>query len=180
MARRVVAVVLAAGQSTRFGGDKLLHKLGDRPLGAHIAATLMDLPLAARLAVIPQDSPRRALYSGFEIIENPHPSRGMGTSLALGATRAIALDADALLVCLADMPYVGTLHLAALLATEGPVVATVASGIRSPPALFSREILPLLATLTGDAGARDLIRSATTITADAAMLRDFDTPADFA
>ena len=39
----------------------------------------------------------------------------MGTSLALGARRAIALDADAMLVCLADMPYVTRAHIALMI-----------------------------------------------------------------
>jgi molybdenum cofactor cytidylyltransferase len=93
-ARRVVAVVLAAGRAERFGSDKLVHPLDGRPLGEHIAMTLSEVPLAARLAICPIGSPRLGLFAGhgFEIIENPHPERGMGTSLALGARRAIALE----------------------------------------------------------------------------------------
>ena len=109
--RRVVAVVLAAGRSERFGGDKLMHLLNGRPLGEHIARTLADIRLAARIAICPAGSPRQSLFGDFEIIENPPPEQGMGTSLALGARRAIALDADAMLVCLADMPYVTAQHL---------------------------------------------------------------------
>lgn len=178
-ARRVVAVVLAAGQSMRFGGDKLMHPLDGKSLGAHIAATLADTPVVARIAVCPTGSPRRELFPGFEIIDNPHPEHGMGMSLALGARRAIALDAGALLVCLADMPYVTREHLNALLAVDAPAVVTDCNGTRSPPAVFVRELLPELAALTGDHGARHLLKSAATVTADAALIRDFDTPADF-
>lgn len=173
-------MVLAAGRAERFGSDKLLHPLAGRPLGQHIATTLAEMPFAARLAVCPVASPRRELFAGFEIIENPHPERGMGASLALGAARALALDGDALLVCLADMPCVTREHLLALLGVDGPVAATESSGTRSPPALFSREMLPHLATLAGDEGARSLIRTAATVAAPPGMVRDFDTPADFA
>lgn len=182
-ARRVAAVVLAAGTSTRFGGDKLLHPLNGRPLAEHIATTLSDLPLTARLAVCPSgNSARRDLFvrHGFEVIDNPQPEDGMGRSLSLGAQRAIALDADAMLVCLADMPFVTRDHLMALLAADGPAVATECNGTRSPPAVFARELLPQLAVLTGDQGARALIKSAATIIAAPDLVRDFDTPADFA
>ena len=177
--RRVVAVVLAAGRSERFGSDKLMHPLSGRPLGEHIATTLANVPLAARIAICPAGSPRRSLFRGFEIIENPHPEQGMGTSLALGAQRAIALDADAMLVCLADMPYVTAKHVRALLAVDGSAAVTESKGTRSPPAVFARELLPQLTSLTGDHGARHLLRAAVPVATGAQLVRDFDTPADF-
>jgi molybdenum cofactor cytidylyltransferase len=181
-ARRVVALVLAAGSASRFGSDQLMHPLNGRPLGEHIAMTLSDVPVAARLAVCPVGSARRELFErhGFEVIDNPYPEQGMGMSLALGATRAIALDADTLLVCLADMPFVTREHLDALLAVDADVVITEAAGVRSPPAAFERKLLPELATLTGDQGARHLLKSAATVAAAPEMVRDFDTLDDFA
>jgi molybdenum cofactor cytidylyltransferase len=170
---------LAAGRSERFGSDKLMHLLDGRPLGEHIAHTLANVPLEARIAICPTGSPRQALFRGFEIIENLHPEQGMGTSLALGAQHAIALDADAMLVCLADMPYVTTEHLRGLLAADALAAVTEANGTRSPPAVFAREHLPQLTSLTGDHGARHLLRSAITVIADPQLVRDFDTPADF-
>lgn len=181
-ARRVVAVVLAAGSASRFGSDKLLYPLDGRPLGEHIAVTLADVPVAARLAVCPVGSARRELFErhGFEVIDNPHPAQGMGRSLALGAARAIDLNADALLVCLADIPFVTREHVEALLTVDADVVATEATSVRSPPIVFARTILPELTTLTGDQGARHLLKSATTVAAAPQMVRDFDTPDDFA
>ena len=180
---RVVAIVLAAGLSSRFPGDKLLHPFQGKPLAEHIALTLAQLPLAARLAVCPTaNAPRHDLFlrQGFETIDNPDPLRGMSSSLALAAERAIALNADAMLVCLADMPMVTGEHLAALLAVEADVVATEGSGNRSPPILFSRAVLPQLIALTGDQGARHLLKSAKVVQADPALVRDLDTLEDFA
>jgi molybdenum cofactor cytidylyltransferase len=180
-ARRVVALVLAAGGASRFGSDKLLHPLEGKPLGEHIAVTLAEVPLISRLAVCPTGSARRELFErhGFEVIGNPHPEQGMGTSFALGAQRAITLDADALLVCLADMPFVTREHVEALLAIDAEVVTTEASTVRSPPIVFTRSVLPELTALTGDHGPRHLLKSAASVRASAEMVRDFDTPADF-
>lgn len=178
-ARRVVAVVLAAGKSSRFGGDKLLRPLKGKPLAAHIADTLTTSP---RYAVVPPQSPERAaLFAGrgFAVIENPDAEQGMGTSLARAAATALPLDVDAMLVCLADMPFVSRAHLDALLAVDAHVVATEAAGVRSPPIVFARATWPELLTLTGDHGPRHLLRSAATVEADPAMVRDFDTPEDF-
>lgn len=178
---RIVAVVLAAGASRRFGGDKLLHALGGKPLAAHIADTLGAIKLDHRLAVCPAgDAIRAELFAarGFEVVVNDDPGRGMASSLALGAGRAIALGATAMLVCLADMPYVTADHLAALIAAiEGSdVVATEAGGTRSPPAGFTAKVLPELTRLTGDHGARRLLRSAAVVTASPELVRDIDRP----
>lgn len=181
--RRVVAIVLAAGLSSRFPGDKLLHPFQGKPLAEHIAMTLTHLPIGVRLAICPTGSaPRRDLFlrHRFEIVDNADPSRGMSSSLALGAERAIELNADAMLVCLADMPMIPVKHLEALLAVDADVVATEANGTRSPPVVFAHAVLPQLLALTGDQGPRHLLKSAAVVQADPALLRDFDRPNDFA
>jgi molybdenum cofactor cytidylyltransferase len=181
---RIVAAVLAAGSSTRFGGDKLLHPLGGKPLAAHIADTLAAMPFACRVAICPTNTPRAELFAAraFEIVENNDPARGMSWSLAIAATRARALKADALLVCLADMPAVTSAHLQSLIAVlnGSDAVATESAGIRMPPAVFARRVFRQLTTFTGDKGARDLLRISATVEASADLVRDYDNPADFA
>lgn len=180
--RRVVSVVLAAGKSSRFPGDKLLQPFRGKPLAAHVADTLAEDSFA--IAIVPPAHPERAeLFSsrGFAVVENPHAEHGMGTSLARAASVALTLDieADAMLVCLADMPLVTRAHLDALLAVDADVVATEANGVRSPPIVFARSVFPELMKLTGDTGPRHLLKSAATVQADPAIVRDFDTPEDF-
>ncbi len=84
-----------------------------------------------------------------------------------------------MLVCLADMPFVTAAHLRLLMAAGGNLVATEAEGVRSPPAVFSHSILSALTQLTGDGGARHLLRDAVVIRATPEMVRDFDLPSDF-
>lgn len=180
----IAAIVLAAGLATRFGGDKLLHPHDGKPLAAHIADTLAALPLAHRIAVCPSGASARADFfaaRNFEILANSDPARGMASSLALGAQRASERGADALLVCLADMPNVTAAHLTQLIAAlaTNDAAATSVAGIRTPPAIFSRRLFPELVALTGDRGARDLLAQAVLIEAPPILARDFDTPADF-
>lgn len=184
MPENVAALVLAAGLSTRFGGDKLLHPHAGKPLAAHIADTLAGMPLAHRIAIVPPAPSRRGeLFRerGFELVTNPDPRAGMGSSLALGAQRAAELGADALLVCLADMPNVTAAHLLQLIAAAAgsDTIATGFDYSRGPPALFGRRLFSELTQLTGDHGAKHLLASATLITAPPGLARDFDTPTDF-
>jgi molybdenum cofactor cytidylyltransferase len=177
-------VVLAAGLATRFGGDKLLHPYAGKPLAAHIADTLVTMPLVHRLAVVPPAPSRRAeLFSerDFQLVTNPDPGQGMGSSLALGAQRADELGADALLVCLADMPNVTAEHLTKLIAASATsdAVATGFDASRGPPVIFARRLFRDLAALSGDHGARHLLANTTLIMAPPGLARDFDTPSDF-
>jgi molybdenum cofactor cytidylyltransferase len=180
----IVAVVLAAGRSIRFGGDKLLQPWRGKPLAAHIASTVSALPVTYRIAICPAgEESRAAIFSreAFEIVANDDPAAGMGHSLALGARRAMALDASAMLLCLADMPGVTRDHLQRLInaGATADAVVTEAAGTRTPPAIFSRTLLPQLAAFTGDKGARDLIRDAALVIASPEIVRDFDRPGDF-
>jgi molybdenum cofactor cytidylyltransferase len=181
---RIAAVVLAAGFSSRFGADKVMHPLGGKPLGAHIADTLAAIPFAHRFAVVPTgNEPRAQIFSsrGFDLLQNADPGQGLSSSLALGAGMAAALGASALLLCLADMPFVTRAHLSLLIGTAGDQpVATVHAGVRSPPAIFPSAMFAELMALTGDRGARPLLEAAATIEADAAMVRDIDSMADLA
>lgn len=179
---RIAAFVLAAGASTRFGADKLLHPIEGKALAAHIADTLSGMPFAYRFAVVAAGNPRRAeLFTNrrFNIITNADPGQGLSSSLALAASMAAALGADALLVCLADMPFVTRAHLSLLVgAAEDRPIATAYEGVRSPPAIFPSSMFPDLMVLTGDRGAKPLLDEAMTVEADAALVRDIDTMAD--
>jgi molybdenum cofactor cytidylyltransferase len=181
---RTIGVVLAAGRSQRFGADKLLQPLHGQPLGAHIAIELANLPLLQRIAVCPLGkAARRQIYSsrGFLLLDNAQPGGGMGTSLALAAQHALAVGADALLVCLADMPHIPASHLQGLLALArlDRNAATEADGLRGPPVAIGAHALAGLAQLSGDHGARHLLAAAAILPAAAELVRDYDVPADF-
>jgi molybdenum cofactor cytidylyltransferase len=179
---RIIAVVLAAGAATRFGADKLLHPFEGKALAAHIADTLSGMPFAHRFAVVAAGNDRRAeLFTNrrFDIITNSDPGEGLSSSLALGASMAAALGAEAMLLALADMPFVTRAHISLLVGAAGDrAVATEHMGVRSPPAIFPASMFADLMALTGDRGAKPLLDAAFTIEAEASLVRDIDTMAD--
>ncbi len=180
---RVTAVLLGAGYSRRFGpGDKLVHPLHGRPLVRHAADRLAKISFAAHIAVA-----RRPVASllppPFEVVINREPERGLSHSIALGVAALHSRDVDACLIALADMPFVPTAHFERLLAqfTKGGEdrIATRSCKRVQVPAIFGRSHFDSLLALTGDSGARALLRDAPSIPCEAALLADFDRPEDF-
>jgi molybdenum cofactor cytidylyltransferase len=181
-AERTVLVLLAAGKSTRFGtgGPKLDHDLDGIPLGLHAALTLGEFAFLDKAAVV-GDATLDYTHQGFRILPNRDPARDMASSVRIGAEHAKSLHADALLIALADMPRITADQVQRLLDTgDGPgaVVASSDGTSAKPPALFGSARFDALLAVTGDRGARDLIRSARQIVTDPAELIDIDTRAD--
>jgi molybdenum cofactor cytidylyltransferase len=177
----VAVVLLAAGLSTRFGpSDKLAAPLDGLPLGLHAAQTLGQLPFLAKIAVTRPAGPDFAAY-GFETILNHDPGSGQSGSIRLGVARARLARPEAVLIALADMPFITTAHVTALLArfeAEHRAVGSTHGTVPTPPAVFGAAHFDALEALTGDAGARSLLRSATLILAPPGELADIDTPTD--
>lgn len=180
---RYVAAVLAAGQSRRFGpADKLAASFRGQLLGELACHTLAGLDFAQRWVIAARaDHPCAPGWhaAGFTLAVNADAASGMGSSVALAARLALEAQADGLLIALADMPLVPADHYRALIARAaalGPaaIVASSADGLRQPPALFGRDHLAALASLTGDAGARALLHQAEPVTCAPDLLIDID------
>ncbi len=176
-------VVLAAGLSRRFGGDKLSAALNDgRPVGA---ATLDVARRACPrvLCVVRPDSPVQALAagcSGVQVVTCPQAVDGMAFSLAAGV--AAAPRAAGWVVMLGDMPWVqpSTVRaVVAAIAAGADIAIPVHEGQRGHPVGFASRFLPQLRALSGDAGARSLLAQwpeaiTEVLVSDPGVLRDID------
>lgn len=181
---QICTAVLAAGQSRRFGKqDKLSAELQSMMLGLHICKTLSSLEFCKSVVISASaDHPCAEGWraSGFEIVINPDADKGMGTSVALAAKQAQISNADALLICLADMPFVPAEHISAIIShlgsdTDG-IIASHNGTAAMPPAIFGRSRLDHLAKLDGSEGARSLFKEAHQIALASEKLVDIDRP----
>lgn len=183
---RVAGVLLAAGSGRRFGSNKLLAALADGTALCVVVARKLISVLPSSVAVVrPADEELAMLLraEGLGIVECAQAGQGMGHSLAAGVA---AVNADAWLIALADMPYIkdSTLtDLVALLAKGAAMVAPYHQAQRGHPVGFAAGYGPQLRALTGDNGARDLfVQHAAVVTRlevdDPGILLDIDTPAD--
>lgn len=157
------ALILAAGAGRRIGGGKPGRMLGGRPLLGHVLdrAAAAGLP---RLVVVGADGEATAALvatAGARSVFAADHDDGIAASLGAGV-RAAPADWSGLLVLLADMPFVEppTLQcLAAALAAGAGAVVPVHAGRRGNPAGFARRYFAALTQLSGDVGARGLLRS---------------------
>jgi molybdenum cofactor cytidylyltransferase len=187
--RRIAAVVLAAGRSTRMGGpNKLLAEISNRPL-VRIAADEALASQAHPVIVVTghQRAQVAAALSGLDVtlVHNPDFADGLATSVKAGVA-AVPDDVDGVVVCLGDMPQVNAPLIDKLIDAFDPekgalIVVPAIGGKRGNPVVWSRRFFPELATLQGDTGARHLIASFPEAVIEvplsgAAALVDVDTP----
>ncbi|MEO7086411.1 MAG: nucleotidyltransferase family protein [Gemmatimonadaceae bacterium] len=183
----IVGLLLAAGGARRFGSQKLIHPFDGRPLVRHAAEVLAAATGA--LVVVVGNGANAVSASleglGARIVENPHWSDGLSTSLRAGIA-ALPSDAEAAIVCLGDQPRVSGDVIRRVIetwrATRLPIVSARYRGTRGHPVLFDAAVFSELGGLSGDAGARMLIeRDATRVgyvDVDAAVPGDVDSPDD--
>ena len=179
----IAVVVLAAGQGKRFGGDKLSAELDGQPIGLHAAQMLASMGFGWQFAICNRALSRQFVTFGFAPVINEDPEVGQSRSLHLAIESALKTDAEALLVCLADMPFVSADHIGALIAEWGRangVIASTEGTMKMPPALFPRAYWPALLETKGDSGARHLLAKARLVSALPQSLIDIDTQEDLA
>ncbi|HTS42631.1 MAG TPA: molybdopterin-binding/glycosyltransferase family 2 protein [Xanthobacteraceae bacterium] len=187
--RKIAAVILAAGRSTRMGGpNKLTAEISGKPL-VRIAAE-QALASRARPVVVVTGHERdrvEAALKGLNVqrVHNPDFAAGLSTSLKAGLA-ALPHDIDGAIICLGDMPQVRADLIDKLIAAFDPergalVVVPSIAGKRGNPVVWSRRFFPELMALEGDVGARHLIgRYPEAVVevpvSDKAALIDVDTP----
>ncbi|MGR6874519.1 nucleotidyltransferase family protein [Pseudomonas sp. HK3] len=111
----ITALVLAAGNGSRFGGNKLRHEIKYTNEYGHITSKAMGLMSALNVqpyvdevlsVVRPDDHLLKSLFNSHNIktIDNPDYQAGLSASIKIGV-KAAKSD-NAIMVCLADMPFI--------------------------------------------------------------------------
>lgn len=187
---KVLILIPAAGAARRMRGvDKLMEPVRDRPLLRLVVeeATATGQPVLVTLPA--RHSARHDALARLPVAQQEvDGSEGMSASIRAGVAAAQVAGAAGLLVMLADMPEIDAAMLVTLLAafTENPNrIVRAAAEDRTPgnPVILPARLFPALARVSGDEGARGLIRAETPHLCPLpgrAALTDLDTPEEWA
>jgi molybdenum cofactor cytidylyltransferase len=157
----IAALVLAAGAGTRFGAPKQLAELDGRPLLEHALSAVADAPVDETVVVLgsaAEDVLGEVDLHGARPVVCDRWEEGMSASLATGLA---ALDgAEAVVVCLGDQPRVSSDAITRVIEARNGAPATRATYRGEPghPVVLEAELLEPLREVTGDRGARNLLR----------------------
>ncbi|WP_413484418.1 nucleotidyltransferase family protein [Shewanella baltica] len=216
--KRLLIVVLAAGESKRFEGVKLAQLVPSLSatetreqaiICTHIERlqqlNCQDLDLERQDTHSPQYAPLLVILGAhqhvlqpllaelhsrqpFDILINPHWHTGLASSVSLAASYAKEQGFDAMLLTLADQVALSADDYRQLILTwheTGKDVAADYLDDLGVPAIFNASTLPLFTHLSGDRGAKSILKqqaqqgALVAITLPRAAI-DIDTQADLA
>lgn len=170
-----IAVILAAGSSSRFvDGPKQLARLNGQSLVAIAAQAALDAGcFASVLVVAGAVSLNGFVPEGVVLVDNPLWASGQASSLLAGIAAARAAGAQAVVVGLADQPFVTpeAWQLVSRMETERPIVVATYEGQRANPVRLGAEVWDDLPN-DGDEGARVLLRGRPELVAEVACPGD--------
>ncbi|MFZ4660082.1 MAG: nucleotidyltransferase family protein [Caldilineaceae bacterium] len=191
---QVVLIVLAAGRSSRMGRAKQLEVVDGEPMVVRATQTALATVAGGVVVVTGAYAPAvtvtlapilEAAGDRLRLVHNAVWATGQASSVRT-AVMALPPHCQAALFLPTDQPFVPVALLNKLIGTWQQGAVLVAPALdgqpRGAPAIFDRTLWPDLLALAGDTGARPLLQryraQLMTIPAEAAWLRDIDTPAD--
>lgn len=163
------AIILAAGASRRLGQPKqLLSTHGETLLGRtlRIVQEAGADPIFVVLGANSESIASTLDLSAARVISNPEWERGISTSIRAGVSALVKTEprSRAVLMLVCDQPNLSSQHLQLLMtaydAGDGQtIVASHYGGTEGIPAIFPAALFASLQTLSGDNGARQLLRT---------------------
>ncbi len=186
----VSAIILAAGQSVRFGSAKLLQPWGKHTIIEQTVDNFRASKAGEVIVVLGSraDEVRKRLAGKrVKIVLNPDYPRGMSASV-VAALPHVDAWAKAVMLALGDQPLVDSKIINALIdafeTVSKGIVIPVFKGRRGNPVIFDIKYRSELLELTGDVGGREVVArhpaDVLEVEVDSpAVLADIDTPADY-
>jgi len=159
----IAIVILAAGESRRFGGIKQLADLEGKPLlqkvidqCSQVTGCDLFLVLGANSDIIQA----RLSLESVDVIINPNWQEGISSSID-SAVKRLQNEYSAILLIAGDQPRITAAELVSLIETwrSNPELICAArySDTLGIPTIFPRRYYPDLLELQGDRGAKSLL-----------------------
>jgi len=163
---RINAILMAAGNSHRFGSNKLIHVIDGKPMFQHILEKVLAVEsgLFQHIIVVTQYQEIMRMAEKFDkallLVENDNSNAGISYSIQLGM-EADAADAYAFFVC--DQPKLKSKTIEGFIKgfqNSGKTIGCVTcKGRLGNPVVFMSCYYQELLNLNGDAGGKSVMKS---------------------
>ncbi|KMK66562.1 NTP transferase domain-containing protein [Puniceibacterium sp. IMCC21224] len=187
--KRVAILIPAAGFGTRMrGADKLLQSVDGMPLLRRQALRALTAADHVVVTLRSLDGPRAQAMAGLPLrmVHVPDAELGMANSLRRGVA-SLPKEISAVAIAPADMPDLTEDDyqsiIAAFRSANHPLIyqGSSAAGVAGHPVLFPEDCFMALKRLSGDRGARDVLKTNAHRVRKVALpgnnaLTDLDTP----
>lgn len=162
--KNIAVIILAAGSSSRLGQPKQLVSFGQKTLLQHALDVGSSFGFCSKLLVLGakhSEIGHAVSTAGFKIIHNADWQEGIGSSIRAGMEHLLKTpDVEHVLFLLADQPFVSEKLIETLLKShKNEITACSYKGQVGVPAIFSRNYFSYLTSLSGDKGAKRVIKS---------------------
>lgn len=189
----LAAIVLAAGKASRYraadprAATKVVALYAGEPMVRHAVRAALEAALAPVVVVTGCEAEAvQTALAGCDVsfVHNRDFETGMASSLRTGVT-ALPETTQGAFILLGDMPLVGPALLRQLAEAfaanpDAAAVTPVYKGERGNPVLLSRGLFAQIRELSGDEGARRVLRDPALkiveVEADESVALDVDTP----
>lgn len=162
---RYAIVVLAAGESSRFGGEKLLEEIEGKPMYQHMLEKASAFGGLCKVIVTGNPQIKNmAKLLGFDVIENKEPKKGISHSLKLALTFLLQKQAmvQGVLFAVCDQPWIristiqkivneGALH-------PNHIICAGHCGERGNPVFWGKKYFNELLKTEGDFGGKQIMK----------------------
>ena len=162
--QKYALILLAAGNSIRYEGNKLLDVIDGKPMYRYICDEVCELSMQKIIVTQYEQIAEYGRNHGFKVIYNPNPERGISGSIRLGVESANKAEGYLFAVC--DQPNIkkeSIINIVRLAekTSKGIVASVVSCKGRehyANPNFFSAKYRQELLELTGDRGGKQIIK----------------------
>lgn len=171
---KINLVLLASGNSKRFGSNKLLYKINGKEMFKYSVDLADDLKKSLKetiknIIVVSkyQEIKEYVLSKNMIYVENPQSELGISTSIILGISEnekseSEKSESDYLMFMVCDQPYTKSFtiksFIESFLKSSKGIGAVAFEKIMGNPCIFSWKYLEDLKKLSGDIGGKKIIK----------------------
>lgn len=166
---RITAIILAAGWSKRFKGNKLLQRYKGKPILLHVVEQVAQIDFSEIIVVTAEEEvvslikASKSLREKIKVVENTKRDLGISYSIRLGILASSSCEGYMFFV--GDTPCITHQTIermkqafVQLDSQEAPILCPIHKGQRGNPVIFSSQYREQLLELEGDTGGKQIIQ----------------------